>query len=101
MSLLAFGSIPPFSFEPDALTQNAQIPFQTNQALRLVQLPTTGNRKDMDPHYRWKHKLPVSIRTVIFKCAWLLVTDITHTPSLPLGGKCNDSILINWPGRCL
>lgn len=78
MSDLVFGSIPPFSSEPGALTQGSPNSLPNEPGLKLGPAPNNWEQ-DMDLHYWWKHKLPVSIKTVIFKCTWLLVTDITCT----------------------
>lgn len=55
----------------------------------------------MDLYYRWKYKLLVFIRIVIFKCVWFFVIDIIYIFFFFFGGKCNDFIFINWLGRCL
>lgn len=81
MSDLGSGLILPLFSGPGAPTQESPNFPPNKPGLSLVQLSTSG--PSHGSHW-WKHKLSVSIRTVIFKCTWLLITDITYTHLLYL-----------------
>lgn len=65
--------------------EKAQFPFQTNQAISLIQLPTTGQRIPLPSP---SEQPCLSGRNM-------------HIPSPFLCDKCYDSNLINWPERYL